>query len=146
MLQAVRKVCDETNSALKACGCSLTAEVVEENLTGDEGMDGYVLLDRTIAIYPQEVDGITQGVGWGVSTETVVPGWRSLGDPGYPDTTDVVDIEMPYVETATINGRLRFPRTYESAIGCAISAALSLRLEDWLTYGGEHERVDTADA
>ena len=109
-------------------------------MTGDQGMDGYVLLEG-IAIYPQEVDGIRQGVGWGVGAETVIPGCHTMpnGDPGYPDEPDFVDIEHPYVESKTIVGLLRFPRTHQQAIVAAIEASVRYRLSDWLAYGGSDE-------
>ena len=147
MKEPVTRVCAAANDALKAIGLPQTAKVVDENLTGDEGMDGYVLLEG-IAIYPQEVDGIRQGVGWGVSAETVIPGCRTMpnGDPGYPDEPDVVDIALPYVESKTLVGRLRFTRTANDAVACAVRAAVDWRLRAWQDYGGDDERDDSADA
>lgn len=140
MKEPVTKVCAAANAALKAIGLPQIAKVVDENLTGDEGMGGYVLLDG-IAIYPQDVDGIRQGVGWGVSAETVIPGCHTMPnvDPGYPDEPDVVDIEQPYVEAKTLAGSLRFPRPHQQAIAAAIEASVRYRLSDWLAYGGADE-------
>ncbi len=137
MMEAVARVCDYTNDALKSIGLQATAEVVEENLTGDEGMDGYVLLDKQIAIYPQEVDDIGQGVGWGVSAETVIPGRHTMpnGDPGYPDEPDVLDLAPPYVESKTLAGVLKFPRTARHAVCCAVQAFVEARLDEWHAYG-----------
>jgi hypothetical protein len=146
MKEPVTKVCAAANDALKAIGLPQIAKVVDENLTGDEGMDGYVLLEG-IAIYPQEVDGIYPGVGWGVCAETIIPGCHTMpnGDPGYPDEPDVVDIVMPYVEPKTMVGSLRFPRTANDAVACAVRAAVDGRLRDWQDYGGGDERDDSAD-
>lgn len=147
MKEPVTRVCAAANDALKAIGLPQIAKVVDENLTGDEGMDGYVLIEG-IAIYPQEVDGMYCGVGWGVCAETIIPGCHTMsnGDPGYPDEPDVVDIVMPYVEPKTMTGRLRFPRTANDAVACAVRAAVDGRLRDWQDYGGVDERDDSADA
>lgn len=147
MKAPVTRVCAAANDALKAICLPQTAKVVDENLTGDAGMDGYVLLDG-IAIYPQEVDGIRHGVGWGVSAETVIPGCRTMpnGDPGYPDEPDVVDIALPYVESKTLVGSLRFPRTANDAVACAVRAAVDWRLNDWMSYGGCDDSDDSTDA
>ena len=148
MIDAVKKVCEETKAALRELGLNLSAEVLDDNLTGDEGMDGYVLVDDHFAIYPQEVDGIHHGVGWGVSAETIIPGRHSManGDPGYPDEPDVVDIALPYVESKTLVGDLRFPRTARHAVSCAVRAAVDWRLDDWLSFGGGDDSDDNADA
>ena len=147
MKEPVTRVCAAANDALKAIGLPQIAKVVDENLTGDEGMEGYVLIEG-IAIYPQEVDGIYTGVGWGVCAETIIPGCHTMpnGDPGYPDEPDVVDIAMPYVEPKTMTGRLRFPRTSNDAVACAVRATVDGRLKNWQDYGGDDERDDSADA
>lgn len=144
MKDAVQRVFQYTNDALSALGLRATTEVVNENLTGDEGMDGYVLLARQIAIYPQEVDGIRQGVGWGVSAETVIPGCHTMpnGDPGYPDDVDVIDLAPPYVESKSLVGSLRFPRTARDAVSCAIRSLIDSQLDEWLAYGDK----DASDA
>lgn len=137
MQNAVSRVCQYTTDALQALGLQATAQAINENMTGDEGMDGYVLLAGQIAIYPQEVDGIRQGVGWGVSVETVILGCHTLpnGDPGYPDEVDVVDLAPPYVESKAIVGSLRFPRTARDAVCCAIRSLVDFQLDEWLAYG-----------
>lgn len=147
MLKTVQKVCDSANDALKAIGLPQTAKVIADNLTGDEGMDGYVLLEG-IAIYPQEVDGIHQGIGWGVSAETVIPGCHTMpnGDPGYPDEPDVLDIALPYVEAKTLSGSLLFPRTARHAVACAVRAAVDWKMEDWMANGGWDHGDDSTDA
>lgn len=148
MLKSVQKVCDSANDALKVLGLPQSAKVIADNLTGDVGMDGYVLVDDHFAIYPQEVDGIQQGVGWGVSAETIIPGRHSMpnGDPGYPDEPDVVDIALPYLESKTLVGSLRFPRTARHAVSCAVRAAVDWRLDDWLSFGGWDDGDDHTDA
>ena len=144
MKDAVQRVFQYTNDALSALGLRATTQVVNENLTGDEGMEGYVLLARQIAIYPQEVDGIRQGVGWGVSAEAVVPGCHTMpnGDPGYPDDVDVIDLAPPYVESKSLVGSLRFPRTARDAVSCAIRSLIDSQLDEWLAYGDK----DASDA
>lgn len=141
MLQAVRDVYEETRDALKALGLSMSARVSEDNLTGDEGMDGYVLVENAIAIYPQEVDGILKCVGWGVSAETITPGCHTMpnGDPGYPDEPDVLEIAAPFVESRSLTGSIRLPRTPRQAVCLAVMAIVESRLGDWLYHGGPDE-------
>lgn len=148
MSKAIQSVCDETNAALKLIGVKMRVYSMPENMTGDDGMDGHVVIDDLICIYPQEVDGIRQGVGWGVCATKAVPGVHTMpnGDPGYPDEMDMIDIATPYVESKSIVGTLRFPRTQRQAIHCAIKEAVVWRLNDWLDIGGWDDGEDSTDA
>ena len=115
---AVRDAWVAVNSACNAAGIRFGLHVVEENLVGDPGCDGYIVLEG-VDIYPQLIDTpLGERIGWGVSIGL--------------DNGDVLDVCEPFHESPSIlHGKVRHARTIGNAAEVAIQQVIADRLRSW---------------